>query len=233
MGSAWRILRDRTRSLDGGAVAREGPFGASAAKTVLESGTAPDPDEPRPRCYDESMSARLPPADMVDQLSDEERARTISWWSSLNEGAQVEFEQMWDARSEDTALYGTCENGNIAWHDLPIELKGSLLDEENDREHRELKQQLLEYISNHEEVQFFLVEHKFHICRAHPGARAALRAGELASTFVCPAENSDCPMLAILRASGGRSVGLSPALPRRVPSSDQGSRPVAHVPEVP
>jgi hypothetical protein len=155
---------------------------------------------------------------MVDDLSDEERARTITWWSTLNEDAQIEFEQMWDARSDETALYGTCENGNIAWHELPIELKGALVDEENDREHRQFKQQLLEYISNHEDVQFFLVEHKFHICRAHAGARAVIRVGELASTFVCPAETSDCPMLAILKASGGKSVRLSPAIPRRVPA---------------
>lgn len=167
------------------------------------------------KCYVESMS-RLPPVGMVDALSEEERTRTVAWWSTLNEAAQAEFEQMWDARSEDTALYGTCEDGNIAWHELPIELKGALIDEENDREHRELKHQLLEYISNHEDVQFFLVDRKFHICRSHEGARSVIRCGELASSFVCPVEASACPMMAILGASGGKAVKLSPAVARGV-----------------
>ncbi len=158
------------------------------------------------------MTERPPPSDMLDPLTDEERSRTITWWGTLNDAARVEFEQMWDARSEDTALYGTCEEGNIAWHELPIELRGALLDEENDKEHRQFKQQLLEYISNHEEVQFFLVEHKFHICRSHPGAREVIRSGLLPSGFVCPADSAACPMAAILGAAAGKSVRLSPVL---------------------
>lgn len=159
---------------------------------------------------------REPPNDLLAPLNAEERARTTAWWSTLNDEAQLEFARMWDERSDDTALFGTCDDGDITWHQIPIELRGALLDDENDVEHKQAKQQLLEYIANHEEIQFFLVDRKFHICRAHPIARDVIRAGHLPADFVCPVDEAACPMKNILAACPGRAVRLVPALARIV-----------------
>jgi hypothetical protein len=134
---------------------------------------------------------REPPTDLITNLNDEERARTTAWWTTLNDEAQLEFIAMWDARADDTALFATCADGDITWHEIPIELRGALLDEENDVEHKQAKQQLLEYIANHEEISFFLVDRKFHICRAHPAARALLLVAAVA-TVACSFEPSTC-----------------------------------------
>jgi hypothetical protein len=159
---------------------------------------------------------RAPPDDLLAPLNDEERARTTAWWSTLNDDAQLEFARMWDERADDTALFGTCADGDITWHEIPIELRGALIDEENDIEHKQAKQQLLEYIANHEEIHFFLVDRQFHICRAHPVARDVIRAGHLPADFVCPVDEASCPMRTILAACPGRSVRLVPAIARVV-----------------
>jgi hypothetical protein len=149
---------------------------------------------------------------MLDGLDEEEVARTMRWWATLSEDARLEFVQMWDARTDDTALCGTSDNGSITWHEVPIELRGALIDEENDREHKQAKSQLLEYISNHEDIQFFLLEKRFHICRAHTAARDVIRGGMLRADFECPVDEASCPMRAILNACPGRSIALRPSL---------------------
>lgn len=158
-----------------------------------------------------------PPPEMLEGLDDAERHRTTTWWSTLNAEAKAEFVQLWDARADDTALYGTTVDGRLTWHELPIELRGALIDEENDREHKELKSQLREYISNHEDIQFFLVDKRFHICSAHAAARAVIRDGVLPRSFVCPVNPATCPMHNILQACPGRSVALTVQLKTSAP----------------
>jgi hypothetical protein len=67
-----------------------------------------------------------------------------------------------------------------------------------------------EYLVNHE---VFLEDGRsFHICSAHPAARAALAAGHIDAAFRCPRADAACPMRALLdRAPAGdrRSVQLS------------------------
>lgn len=151
-----------------------------------------------------------PPDDLVRDLTKEDLAKTLDWWSGLNADAQLEFVQCWDARTEDTALHGVSRNGAIEWHPLPIELRGRLVDEENRVDDRLARQQLLEYVNNQEEIQFFLVDKEFHVCRAHPGARACLSAGIIPKGFRCGASTDGCPMMKILAAAGGCSVELVP-----------------------
>jgi hypothetical protein len=153
-----------------------------------------------------------PPTDLLAPLSAGARERAAAWWANLTPTARVEFVQLWDARTDDTALYGTCEDGQLVWHELPIELRGTIVDVDDDDDHQAQKQQLLEYIGNHEDVQFFLVERRLHICRAHAAARAVISTGMLPADFVCPAAAGACPMASILAASGGRAVRLTPAL---------------------
>jgi hypothetical protein len=163
------------------------------------------------------MKNASPPAALLAGQSEAERQRTAVWWRTIDAESQAEFLQAFDSRADRTDFYGLVEDGKIRWHELPIELRGALSDDENDVEHRQFKQQLLEYISKHEDVQFFLVDRKLHICRAHPAARAAIQSGVIPAAFVCPLADADCPMRHIIDHCGGRSVRLSPVvLPSRL-----------------
>lgn len=73
-----------------------------------------------------------------------------------------------------------------------------------------------EYLVNHE---LWLEDgRKFHICSAHPQARALLAAGKIPSEFACPRSEASCPMRALLGAANGASVRLTLA---RGPSSTE------------
>jgi hypothetical protein len=72
------------------------------------------------------MAPSAPPAALVAGLPAEERVRAGDWWASLGPEARTEFLQLWDERSDDTSLYGVVEDGCIRWHELPLELRGSL-----------------------------------------------------------------------------------------------------------
>lgn len=164
------------------------------------------------------MPLEAPPAALLADLPAEEQERAGAWWASLGPAARTEFLQLWDERSDDTSLYGVVADGCIRWHELPLELHGSLLDDEDPNgrlERREGRQALLEYISNHDDIGFFFLDGKtFHICRAHPEARARIRAGLIPASFTCPLAERDCPMSAILAEAGGCSVRLEAALVR-------------------
>lgn len=165
-----------------------------------------------------TMSLPLPDSVTCD-LGPVERGHAEAWWATLREEAQREFLQMWDARSEDTTLYGTVEDGLICWHTLPIELQGTPVDPEDALDEAELKRHLLEYISNHEDIAFFLIERSFHVCRSHPGAREVIRSGLLPASFTCPAGAASCPMRDLLATCPGRSIRFSPRWARSSPST--------------
>jgi hypothetical protein len=64
-----------------------------------------------------------------------------------------------------------------------------------------------EYLVNHE---LYLEDGRtFHICAAHPEARAALARGVVPAGFVCPRADAACPMRALVGLAGGRDVQLS------------------------
>ena len=155
------------------------------------------------------------PKELLSSLTHEDRIKTLTWWETLEPEAQLEFSQCWDDRSDDTALHGVSRGGEIEWHPLPIELRGRIVDEENRIDDRLARQQLLEFINNHEEVQFFLVDGGFHVCRDHVGARACLRAGVIPKAFSCGKPAHACPMQRILHTAGGQSVELVPIGPKR------------------
>lgn len=155
-------------------------------------------------------AARPIPEDLLAGLEDDARAETLAWWSTLDEAAQLEFTQCWDTRADDTSLHGVCHDGAIEWHPLPIELRGRIVDEQDRIDDRLARQQLLEFVNGRPEIQFFLAERRFHICRSHVAARACLRSGLVPRTFGCPAGAEACPMMRIVAAAGGRSVELVP-----------------------
>jgi hypothetical protein len=150
------------------------------------------------------------PEILLEGVSDAEVAQIDRWWAALPVEVQSECARLCDPRSEDTAWSGA--GATLEWHELPIQLKGRLVDEETRRETRMYKQELFDYIVNHEEVQFFLEERKFHICHNDPVARAILESGFLPASFRCPLERGDCPMRTVLKAARGKSIELTPGI---------------------
>jgi hypothetical protein len=64
-----------------------------------------------------------------------------------------------------------------------------------------------EYLVNHE---IYIDDGpKFHICTAHPDARAAVAAGHIPAAFRCPRDEGECPMRSLLDLSPGRDVHLT------------------------
>lgn len=125
------------------------------------------------------MTTKMPPPSISAGLPVHNRGQVEEWWRQLPEEAKAELVGLWDARMDDAALAPDYSGTSAEWHSLPIRLEGGLVDEETRREDRMLKQQLFDYIVNHEEVKFCLEEHHYHICRAHKAARAVIRDGLL------------------------------------------------------
>jgi hypothetical protein len=64
-----------------------------------------------------------------------------------------------------------------------------------------------EYLVNHE---VFLEDGRpFHICSAHPLARAAIARGVIPADFRCPLDRATCPMRALLAHAPGRHARLT------------------------
>jgi hypothetical protein len=64
-----------------------------------------------------------------------------------------------------------------------------------------------EYLVNHE---IYIDDGPcWHICSAHPEARATIAAGRIPSTFRCPRAESSCPMRSLLELHPGSDVQLS------------------------
>ena len=120
------------------------------------------------------MKAETAPSALTDEATTTEREKVDQWWLELSSEVQIEIAGLWDSRRDDASLAAESTRAQTQWHELPIQLRGRLVDEETRREDRMLKQQLFDYIVNHEEVTFFLEERTYHICRAHPAARAAV-----------------------------------------------------------
>ncbi len=70
-----------------------------------------------------------------------------------------------------------------------------------------------EYLVNHE---IYIDDGpKYHICSAHPEARAVLAAGRIPEGFRCPRADEGCPMRALLDQRPGHDVQLSLVRDRR------------------
>jgi hypothetical protein len=64
-----------------------------------------------------------------------------------------------------------------------------------------------EYLVNHEVI--LDGGRTYHICSAHPQARAALAAGRIPAEFRCPFARATCPMRSLLDAAPGCDVRFS------------------------
>lgn len=161
-------------------------------------------------------SLAMPPS-LLAGLDDAERGIAATWWDGLDAADQLEFVRSWDVRADSGAWVGVVSDGRLEWHPVPMALVGRFVGRADRVDHALAKQQLFDFVANHEEIQFFLVEGRFHICRSHPAAREVIRQGWLPADFRCPLEDRACPMRAILAVEPGRSVvfDVVPAPPRR------------------
>jgi len=128
------------------------------------------------------------------------------WWARLPALQQTELRRLWDPRADDIAW---TERSSEDWEPLPIRLQGRTVeDPELGPDTRLAKQQLLDFILNHEEIVFFLEERSFHICRWHTQARDVLAAGLLPAGFRCTLRGDACPMRVISKAADERPVRI-------------------------
>ncbi len=156
------------------------------------------------------------PAPFLVVRSPAEIAAVARWWMGLSPETRDECRRLWDPRADDPAATCDASGETPAWHTLPIQLAGRLVDEETRRETRIGKQELFDYIVNHEDVSFFLKDPpRRHMCRSHAAARDVIANGLLPSGFRCPLDRRDCPMRGLLAGANGKSIEFVPVLALR------------------
>lgn len=139
----------------------------------------------------------------------EEIVSINQWWATLTSGAQEELVRLWDTRSDSCGFEYTLESdGGHSWTRIPMEIGAMYKRPEDAIKHDTWNQDLYEYIVSHPEVKVIAQFEgpKFHICRSHPQARAAIEAGIIPAEFACPFADEQCPMRALLAVAPGHSV---------------------------
>ncbi|MEM9187750.1 MAG: hypothetical protein AAGF12_01140 [Myxococcota bacterium] len=112
--------------------------------------------------------------------------------------------KFWDPCAEDLSF----ASGEDGWEGLPLILHGHQVDSEDVADDELMHRDLLEFILNHEEIQFFLVDREFHICRRHSAARSILRRRLIPGGFRCPVEGEGCPFGVISKAARGAGIRI-------------------------
>ena len=167
-------------------------------------------------------------------LSLQDRAELSMWWSALSESERREVRQLYSQgddqrllplRAGPLRLVGRFIDGDEAslteprsaarydadWlaenpNLIPTQLS---ISEANQADDALSFWNLLEFVSNHEDHGFFLGVRTAHVCRAHEEARRVIAEGLLPASFVCPLQQTSCPMRKILSLSPGESLRIS------------------------
>jgi len=144
------------------------------------------------------MHSKLP-APLTKRLSSRQRTDVAKWWQGLDE-------------EERSAL----RPNRRRW---PSAVIGRFVEPEPSAQSSDEFEGVIdfyEYLVNHE---ISLEDRSFHICSAHPRARAVLAAGRIPADYSCPRADAPavCPMRALLDVAPGRDLVLT--LRRRPPSS--------------
>jgi hypothetical protein len=131
------------------------------------------------------------PESLTTRLSSAHATQVSEWWMRLTTGDRRALRELDAAGARPRAL----------------QLMGRFVQPGEDVESGELTSDLYEYIVNHELA--FLPERTFHICSAHPEARAAIAARRIPAAFTCPLASTECPMRALLDRAPGHDVRLA------------------------
>jgi hypothetical protein len=126
----------------------------------------------------------LTPATLPKRLSKAQAADVNRWWRNLGSDEQRELRRS-GRRPPVRVVARLVEPGEVS----------------------EPADDFYEYLVNHE---IYIDDGpKYHICLAHPDARAAVAAGHIPAGFRCPRGEKECPMRTLLDLCPGWDVRLS------------------------
>jgi hypothetical protein len=129
---------------------------------------------------------RTTPASLTNRLAPPARAEVTRWWHRLTTAERRTLGR--DAGRPPRGVVGRFVEAGER-EDAP----GGVTD-------------FYEYLVNHE---IFLEDGRpYHICSAHPEARAAVNAGHVPATFHCPRGIAECPMRRLLDVAPGHDLRL-------------------------
>jgi hypothetical protein len=99
------------------------------------------------------------------------------------------------------------------WQQVPAVVGGRFVPHDDSMRMHVWLEDWQNYLLGHEEVILLphvaVVLRTFHICQAQPAARAAVVAGELPATFVCPLGSAACPMRRLQMVAPQHSLHLT------------------------
>ncbi len=100
-------------------------------------------------------------------------SEVLEWWQGLAEESREALQRLWDARADNVSW--SMEDG---WQNVPVWLEAVDRDEiATAAEIADENRDLLEFIQNDEEIQFFMRKQRWHICTQHPPAHGMLLRG--------------------------------------------------------
>jgi hypothetical protein len=131
------------------------------------------------------------------------RPRVAAWWRRLDAAARADLVARW---------------GRPRCPDEPaVELLGVFVDDATERadelDNAMWSDDFREYVTAHDELVFHVPARSFHICRAHPAARAVVARGVIPAGFACPLGRAGCPFV---EAASGRPRAAMHLVPLRI-----------------
>jgi hypothetical protein len=149
--------------------------------------------------------------DLIKILPESGRNHAVDWWLNLSESERDEFSGLWEESLEKDAK-GLVMVGFDA--DRGYIFKGTFREgddvdvvEFDDHELFDLYFNKTGQLATSPVSGGFRV---FHVCMAHPAAKACLDSGLIPHDFACPLAHPQCPMHAVLRAANHRSIQVAP-----------------------
>lgn len=146
------------------------------------------------------------PAYILERISEDARPVVLRWWTDLTSPQRQTALGDWDQRRDKNFFTPQSGDGE---EQIPVVIGGRFVPAEQPLLNSEWRGDYFEYLLKNPELLLTQELHRtFHLCRAHPEARAALAAGYIPAGFTCPFDSADCPMRRILAESPGDSFQL-------------------------
>jgi hypothetical protein len=151
------------------------------------------------------------PLPLLVRLTPDEAQPVEAWWNALADTDRAELIVLWSRRGNDCRFTrGTESDEPTGWRRLPIVQAEGI---DNDQPGDDWVPDWTDHLVSNDDVWVWsvhriIVVRTFHICTAHPVARAALRAGFIPVDFTCPMSYQTCPMRRLLAHSPGCSIRL-------------------------
>lgn len=152
------------------------------------------------------------PVGVLGAVPADARPAVAQWWAQLNDTDRRQLRDSWDTRQE--SYFFTRQAGD-SWARVPVVNGGRFVPHDDSVRMHEWLEDWQEYVLGHEDVILIpwglAVMRTFHICQAHPAARAAVDAGRLPANFQCPFGAASCPMRRLQAVALSHPIHLTPA----------------------